>query len=183
LVAAHFSHYSTLPSIFKHLARFGDLLDRNIDEVFAATTAAAFHEPHSDSGPEEKREEVGDDERVDDLLGVASRRRPLLATEPDAVEGSAGGVVGAQLARRRRFPTSDNVGEFPIPWRDVGPRRPVPDELGGGDGGLAIVGGGGTVSAAVAVAEAVDVDALQLLADVGQLGVGTVRRRLGRSAG
>jgi len=126
---AHFSHSSTLPSIFKHLARLGDLLDRNIDEVFAATTAAAFHEPHSDSGPEEKREEVGDDERVDDLLGVARRRRPLLIAEPDAVEGSAGGVVGAQLARRRRFPTSDNVGEFPIPWRDVGPRRPVPDEL------------------------------------------------------
>ena len=74
--------------------------------------------PHilPDSGPEEEREEVGDDERVDDLLGVASRRRrPLLAAEPDTVEGSAGGVVGAQLARRRRFPTSDNVGEFPIP--------------------------------------------------------------------
>ena len=70
-----------------------------------------------DSGPEEERKEVGDDERVDDLLGVASRRRrPLLAAEAaDAVEGSAGGVVGAQLARRRRFPTSDNVGEFPIP--------------------------------------------------------------------
>ena len=73
--------------------------------------------PHilPDSGPEEKREEVGDDERVDDLLGVARRRRPLLIAEPDSVEGSAGGVVGAQLARRRRFPTSDNVGEFPIP--------------------------------------------------------------------
>ena len=54
-----------------------------------------------DSGPEEEREEVGDDERVDDLLGVARRRRPLLATKADAVEGSAGGVVGAQLARRR----------------------------------------------------------------------------------
>jgi len=48
---------------------------------------------------------------------------------------------------------------------------------------LAIVGDGGAAAAAVAVAEAVDVDALQLLADVGQLGVGTVRRRLGRSAG
>ena len=59
--------------------------------------------PHilPDSGPEEEREEVGDDERVDDLLGVARRRRPLLITEPDTVEGSAGGVVGAQLARRR----------------------------------------------------------------------------------
>ena len=70
-----------------------------------------------DSSPEEEREEVGDDERVDDLLGVASRRRrPLLIAEAaDAVEGSAGGVVGAKLARRRRFPTSDNVGEFPIP--------------------------------------------------------------------
>ena len=45
---------------------------------------------------------------------------------------------------------------------------------------MAVVGdGGATVAAAVAVAEAVDVDALQLLADVGQLGVGTVRRRLG----
>ena len=77
--------------------------------------------PHTfpDSGPEEKREEVGDDERVDDLLGVARRRWPLLATEADAVEGSAGGVVGAQLARRRRFPTSDNVGEFPIPAKQM----------------------------------------------------------------
>ena len=45
---------------------------------------------------------------------------------------------------------------------------------------MAVVGyGGATVAAAVSVAEAVDVDALQLLADVGQLGVGTVRRRLG----
>ena len=44
---------------------------------------------------------------------------------------------------------------------------------------MAVVGDGGAVAAAVAVAEAVDVDALQLLADVGQLGVGTVRRRLG----
>ena len=44
---------------------------------------------------------------------------------------------------------------------------------------MAIVGDGGAAAAAVAVAKAVDVDALQLLADIGQLGVGTVRRRLG----
>ena len=47
---------------------------------------------------------------------------------------------------------------------------------------MAVVGDGGCAAAtavAMAVAEAVDVDALQLLADVGQLGVGTVRRRLG----
>ena len=46
---------------------------------------------------------------------------------------------------------------------------------------MAVIGDGGAsaVAAAVTVAEAVDVDALQLLADVGQLGVGTVRRGLG----
>ena len=66
------------------------------------------------AGSEEEREEIGDDEGVDDLLRV---RRPLLVAEtrlPDGVEGPAG-VVGAQLARRRRFSTSDNVGEFPLP--------------------------------------------------------------------
>lgn len=148
----------------------------------AAAAVAAFRQPHSNAGSEEEREEIGDDEGVDDLLRV---RRPLLVAEtrlPDGVEGPAG-VVGAQLARRRRFSTSDNVGEFPLPWRNVGPRRPVPDELGGGDG-LAVVGGcGGAVVTSIAVGEAVDVDALQLLADVGKLGVGTVRRGLGRSAG
>ena len=66
------------------------------------------------AGSEEEREEIGDDKGVDDLLRV---RRPLLVAEtrlPDGVEGPAG-VVGAQLARRRRFSTSDNVGEFPLP--------------------------------------------------------------------
>ena len=70
-----------------------------------------------DSCSEQEGEEVGDDEGVDDLPGVA--RRPLLVVEPglagDAtVEGPAG-VVGAQLARRRGFPTSDNVRELPLP--------------------------------------------------------------------
>ena len=45
---------------------------------------------------------------------------------------------------------------------------------------MAVVGGcGGAVATSIAVGEAVDVDALQLLADVGKLGVGTVRRGLG----
>ena len=68
-----------------------------------------------DSGAEEEREEIGDDERVDDLLRVG---RPLLVAEArlGGVEGEGPArVVGAQLARRRRFPTSDNVGEFPLP--------------------------------------------------------------------
>lgn len=47
-----------------------------------------------------------------------------------------------------------------------------------------MVGGGcgGAMATSVAVGEAVDVDALQLLADVGKLGVGAVGRGLGRSA-
>ena len=74
-----------------------------------------YSEVHSpNSGAEEEREEVGDDERVDDLLRVG---RPLLAAEArlagGGVEGPAG-VVGAQLARRRRFATSDNVGKLPL---------------------------------------------------------------------
>ena len=64
-----------------------------------------------------------------------------------------------------------------ILWRNVGPRGPVPDELGGADGMAAVGGGGG--GAAAAVGKAVDVDALQLLGDVGELGVGAVRRGLG----
>ena len=71
-----------------------------------------------DSCSEQEGEEVGDDEGVDDLPGVARRRPLLLAVEPglagDAVEGPAG-VVGAQLARRRGLPTSDNVRELPLP--------------------------------------------------------------------
>ena len=70
-----------------------------------------------------------------------------------------------------------------IPWRDVGPGGPVPDELGGGD--VAGRGGGGSVASSVAAAsgagvgEAVDVDALELLADVGKLVVRAVRRGFG----
>ena len=46
---------------------------------------------------------------------------------------------------------------------------------------MAVVGGGcgGAMATSVAVGEAVDVDALQLLTDVGKLGVGAVGRGLG----
>ena len=48
---------------------------------------------------------------------------------------------------------------------------------------MAVVNGcGGAVATSTAVGQAVDVDALQLLADVGKLGVGTVRRGLGPAA-
>ena len=65
-------------------------------------------------------------------------------------------------------------------WRDVGSRRPVPYELGGGNGVASVGGrGGAEVATSVTLGEAVDIDALQLLADVGKLGVGTVGRGLG----
>ena len=45
---------------------------------------------------------------------------------------------------------------------------------------MAVVGGcGGAVATSIAVGEAVDVDALELLADVGKLGVRAVRRGFG----
>ena len=67
-----------------------------------------------DSGAEEEREEVGDEERVDGLLRVGRTLPVVVETRLDCVEGPAG-VVGAQLARRRRFSTSDNVGKLPLP--------------------------------------------------------------------
>jgi len=109
----------TLPSIFNKLCSV-ELLDRNVNEALAAAAVGAFREPHSDSGAEEEREEVGDEERVDGLLRVGRTLPVVVETRLDCVEGPAG-VVGAQLARRRRFSTSDNVGKLPLLWRNVGP--------------------------------------------------------------
>ena len=116
---------------------------------------AAPEHPDADTRAEEEREDVGDDDRVEEL-GF-----PLGAAEHAAVLGRG---LGGRAAAAAGAPP--RLGR-----RDVGARAPVPDEVGDGDLGLG-------VEVHVAQAEV----RLRLLA-VHPLVVGAVGRRLGRLGG
>ncbi len=142
------------------------------------------------SSADKERDEICEYERVDDALGehgppadgplgllvLVDGRQPLGALGPRQAAPlgpGGGGRLAAQQARR---------GGPPLLGWDVRLRRPVPDEIRGGDGAAVLVvagGGGGEVVDGLDVAAAVDVDVAQLLLERGQLRVRAVGRRFG----